>query len=153
MLPLLQREVVQTKQWTSEAELLDYYSVAQVTPGIIAVNTAMFVGHQQKGPAGAFFSMLGMLAPSVIIITAFSSLISAYSTHPMVLHAFAGIRVALCALIIHTLYTLSKRSLVDLVTVLICLGSFLLLLREVTPPVPLVLSALLGLFFYLRRAQ
>ena len=44
MLPILQREVVEKRHWATEEELMDYYAIGQCTPGIIAVNTATFVG-------------------------------------------------------------------------------------------------------------
>ena len=69
MLPILQREVVEKKKWTTEEELMDYYAIGQCTPGVIAVNTATFVGQGLAGPIGGIVATLGVVFPSLIIIT------------------------------------------------------------------------------------
>ena len=69
MLPILQQEIVDKKGWCSEEELTDYYAIGQCTPGIIAVNTATFVGVKQKGNLGGVVATLGVVFPSVVIIT------------------------------------------------------------------------------------
>ena len=69
MLPILQREVVEKRGWCSEEELADYFAIGQCTPGIIAVNTATFVGHKQKGTLGGIVATAGMVFPSLVIIT------------------------------------------------------------------------------------
>ena len=68
MLPILQREVVERKGWCSEEDLTDYFAIGQCTPGIIAVNTATFIGHRQKGILGGAFATLGVVFPSLCII-------------------------------------------------------------------------------------
>ena len=52
MLPMLQKEIVEKHKWAKEDEIMDYFAIGQVTPGIIAVNTATFVGHKTKGLIG-----------------------------------------------------------------------------------------------------
>ena len=74
MLPMLQREVVERRGWATEEELTDYFAIGQCTPGIIAVNTATFIGRKYKGIPGAIFTTLGVVFPSVVII----SLIAAF---------------------------------------------------------------------------
>ena len=68
MLPLLQDELVRRRKWTTDEELLDYYSIGQCTPGVIAVNVSTFIGYKQKGIVGGCVSTLGMIMPPLLII-------------------------------------------------------------------------------------
>lgn len=111
MLPLLQDELVKRRKWTTDAELLDYYSIGQCTPGIIAINVATFIGYKQKGKLGGCVSTFGMVAPSLIIISLIAGLLGKYMENPWLGHAFAGIRVAVTALIADTLIGLWKKGI------------------------------------------
>ena len=94
MLPMLQKEVVETHKWATEQELLDYYAVGQATPGVIAVNTATFIGYKEKGILGAIFATSGVVFPSLAIIMSIAGFIDSFSDLNIVQHAFSGIRVA-----------------------------------------------------------
>lgn len=113
MLPLLQREVVDNKGWATEEQLLDYYAIGQSTPGIIAVNTASFVGYFQAGIIGAIAATLGLVLPSIIIILLVASILRQYMDLAVLQHAFAGVRVAVSALVIASVYRLGKAGIVD----------------------------------------
>ena len=102
MLPMLQREVVQKHGWCTEEELLDIYAIGQCTPGIIAVNTATYVGYKQAGFIGGVSGTLGMVSPSLIIICLVASILNNFIHMPVVLHALAGIRIVVCALMLNT---------------------------------------------------
>lgn len=80
MLPMLQRELVENRAWVTEEEIMDYYAVGQCTPGIIAINTATFVGYKKRGVLGGIFSTAGMVFPSFVIILLLAHLISAASS-------------------------------------------------------------------------
>lgn len=110
MLPMLRREIVQKRAWVSEAEVLDYYAIGQCLPGLIAVNTAMFIGHRRKGVAGGIAAALGVITPSVLIILAVAMLLENMMGIATVRHAFAGIRIAVCALIIGTVIRLFRQN-------------------------------------------
>ena len=69
MLPMLQREVVEKRGWATEEELMDYYAIGQCTPGVIAVNTATFIGQKYRGDLGGIVCTLGVVFPSLIIIS------------------------------------------------------------------------------------
>ena len=99
MLPMLQREVVERRGWISEEDILDCYAIGQCTPGVIAVNTATFVGSRQGGFLGAAAATLGVITPSLLIIMTLAGIISRFSHLKWVQHAFAGIRVAVCVLV------------------------------------------------------
>lgn len=113
MLPILQREVVENKGWATDEELVDYFAIGQCTPGIIAVNTATFIGQKQAGIIGGIVATLGIVFPSLIIITALAGVINSFSHLAWVQHAFAGIRVCVCVLIFNAVVKLWKKSVVD----------------------------------------
>ncbi len=119
MLPILQREIVDKKSWATEEELADYYAIGQCTPGVIAVNTATFVGRTQKGITGGVIATLGVVFPSVIIILAIAAFLQNFLDLPMVIHAFAGVRACVCALILSSVLKLRKSTIIDLPTVVI----------------------------------
>ena len=113
MLPILQREVVEGKHWASEEELMDYFAIGQCTPGIIEVNTATFIGQKQRGILGGVMSTLGLVFPSVVIISILAGLITNFSHLVWVQNAFAGIQVCVCVLIFNAVVKLLKKSVVD----------------------------------------
>ena len=113
MLPILQREVVDTKHWATEEELVDYYAIGQCTPGIIAVNTATFIGQKYGGVAGGIVATLGVVFPSLVIISILAGLISNFAHLAWVKNAFAGIQGCVCGLIFDAAGTLMKKSGVD----------------------------------------
>lgn len=147
MLPLLQREIVEKKKWATEEKILDYFAVGQCTPGIIAVNTATFVGFKEKKLSGAIFATLGIVSPSLVIITVIAALLSNFAHIAAVQNAFAGIRVAVCVLILNSVVKLWKKSVVDKLTLGIFLAVFLgsVLLNKVSPVVFIVAAAVLGI--------
>lgn len=113
MLPILQREVVEKKGWCTEEELADYFAIGQCTPGVIAVNTATFLGSKQKGPLGGVVATLGMVFPSVVIITLIAAFLSNFADIPAVGHAFNGVRAAVVALIASSVLKLGKNTVKD----------------------------------------
>ncbi|MBR1496780.1 MAG: chromate transporter [Oscillospiraceae bacterium] len=145
MLPILQREVVESKGWATEEELTDYYAVGQCTPGIIAVNTATFVGQKLAGVAGGIVATLGVVFPSLVIITVIAALLSNFAEVAAVQHAFAGIRVCVCVLIINAVVKLWKKTVVDLPTLLIFLAVLALsLFTSLSPVIYVLCSAAAG---------
>lgn len=141
MLPLLQREVVEDKAWASEEQLLDYYAIGQTTPGIIAVNTATFVGEKQAGIAGAISAVLGLVTPSVIVISLLSGLLTKYQDSALLAGALAGIRVAVSALIFMTVIKLAKSAIKDRGGLLIF---FLILFLILALSSPIYVTVLIG---------
>lgn len=109
MLPLLKAEVVEKQKWLTEDELLDYFSIGQCTPGIIAVNVATFSGYKIKGINGAIMATVGIVSPSLIIICLIASILSLYIDNPLVIHALAGIRIGVCALICVLVFDMAKK--------------------------------------------
>ena len=76
MLPMLEREIVAKHKWATQEEILDYFAIGQCTPGIIAVNTATFVGYKQKGIIGGIVATLGVVSPSIVIIMVIAAVLT-----------------------------------------------------------------------------
>ncbi len=108
MLPMLKREVVEKHGWASEEDLINYFALGRCTPGVIAVNTATFVGYDQKGVIGGIAATLGVVTPSLIIILAIASLLQNVMHIDWVMSAFAGIRAGVAALVVTTVIGLIK---------------------------------------------
>ena len=146
MLPILQREVVEGKGWATDEELADYFAIGQCTPGIIAVNTATFVGRNRAGILGGIIATLGLVFPSLIIITLLASVITTFSDLAVVQHAFAGIRVCVCVLIFNSVLKLGKSAVVDKPTLGIALlVAALAFLTDLSPVMFVLLAAVVGL--------
>lgn len=141
MLPMLKYELVEKRNWITEEVLLDCYAIGQCTPGIIAVNTATFVGYKRKGVLGGIVATLGMASPSILIITVVAMFLQALMSYSVVQHALMGIRGGVCALMLNTVYTLGKKSLVNPLCVAICVAAFILAFFT---PVPTVLIIVLS---------
>ncbi len=145
MLPILQREVVDSKGWATEEELMDYFAIGQCTPGIIAVNTATFIGQKNAGILGGIITTLGVVFPSLVIISALAGVIEAFSHLVWVQHAFGGVRVCVCVLILNAVVKLYKKAVVDKVTflifLLVTLGS---VVTNLSPVVFVLAAAVLG---------
>ena len=146
MLPMLQREVVDHYRWVTEEEVLDYYAIGQCTPGVIAVNTATFIGYKHRGVKGAIAATLGVVFPSLIIIMTLAGVISAFSNLTLVQHAFAGIRVCVAVLVFNAVVKLWKGAVVDKLTRALFLVVFAGSTLTNIPVMAFVLSAgILGL--------
>lgn len=141
MLPMLEHELVQKKQWVSEEELLDCYAIGQCTPGIIAVNTATFVGYKKNKISGGIFATLGMIFPSIMIITIIAMFLKNFMDNIWFQHALQGVRGVVCALLCNTVINLCKKSLKNLFTELVFLAVLLLGFFTKIPTIILVLLA------------
>ena len=149
MLPLLERELVNKRGWTTLDELRDYFAIGQCTPGVIALNVSTFIGQKRKGVAGAVAAMLGFLTGPVAIILILAAFLQNFAELEVVQHAFAGIRVCVCVLIIQAVIRLWKKSVVDVFTFVLyavilalsVLNSFTALLPVKIPAAVLVILA------------
>lgn len=149
MLPILQRDIVKKHGWATDDELVDYFAIGQCTPGIIAVNTATFIGYKQKGVLGGILATLGVISPSIVIISLIAAFITNYAELPIVKYAFNGIRVCVCVLILNAVLKLSKSSLIDKWTYLLFAFVFILSMFLNIPAAILVIVS--GICGYLVR--
>ena len=154
MLPMLQKEVVEKRGWATEEELMDYYALGQCTPGIIAVNTATFVGQNTAGNLGGIIATLGVVFPSLIIISIIAMFLQNFADLAVVQNAFAGIRVCVCVLVFNAVMKLWKKAVVDKKTLVIFLivliGNFVF---DVAPTIFVIFAALAGIFLKNKEAK
>ena len=135
MLPILQRECAEKKKWLSKEKMLDFFSIAQCLPGIIACNTAALTGHYTRGWLGAFCAAAGVVTPSIVIILAIASFLQGFMGVAAVQHAFAGIQIGVVAVIAQAVVKLFKASVKSALGMALFLAAFALM------SLPLVLPA------------
>ena len=151
MLPILERELVDKRQWTTMDDLRDYFSIGQCTPGIIALNVSTFIGEKRRGVPGAVAATIGFLTGPIAIILVIAAFLRNFATYPAVQHAFAGIRVCVCVLILQAVLRLWKKSVVDPFTLGLYLAVFALnvlsgfLPVKIPAAVLVILSGLAGI--------
>ena len=126
MLPILERELVDKRGWTTMDDLRDYFSIGQATPGIIALNVSTFIGEKRGEVKGAVAATTGFLTGPIIIILIIAMFLRNFADIPAVQHAFAGIRVCVCVLILQAVLRLWKKSVVDPFTLGLYLAVFAL---------------------------
>lgn len=141
MLPMLTRETVDNHGWCTEEELLDIYAIGQCTPGIIAVNTATYIGYKEAGFFGSLFGTLGVISPSIIIICLIATILQNFIDLPVVVHALSGIRVVVCSLMMNTVFTMAKKGIVDKIGGVIFISAFVLACFTPVPTAILVVTA------------
>ena len=146
MIPILEREIVDRQGWATSEELMDYYAVGQCTPGVIAVNTATFIGYKVAGSLGGVVATLGVVFPSVVIICIIAGVLTNFADIPAVKSAFTAIRVCVCVLIFNAVLKLWKKAVVDKATLVLFLIVFLLsVFFSISPVWFVVLCAAAGI--------
>lgn len=146
MLPIIQKEIVQDKGWATDEEVVDYFAIGQCTPGLIAVNTATFIGNKRAGIPGGFAATLGFITPSLIIISLIAAVLGNFADNPVILHAFAGIRVCVMVLIITACMRMWKSSVIDIPSFVIFVAVFLLAaFTDISPVIPILAAGVLGI--------
>ncbi|MCR4744689.1 MAG: chromate transporter [Lachnospiraceae bacterium] len=138
MLPILQREIVENKGWATDEDLANYFAIGQCTPGVIAVNTATFIGYKTRGKIGGIAATLGVVFPSVLIITTLAGVISAFADNIYVAKAFNGIRACVCVLILKAILKLWKSAVNTKLTMTVFLIGLALALFTEIPLVALI---------------
>lgn len=126
MIPLIQRETVETNKWISDEDILEVIAIAESTPGPIAINSATFVGFKVCGFWGSFFATLGVVLPSFIIILAISFVLAEFQEVKAVKYAFNGIRAGVLALLIKAIITMFKKVKKNIAAYIVMILSFLL---------------------------
>ena len=113
MLPMFRRVLAEKRGWVTDGEVADMFAAGQCLPGIIACNTAVFVGYKQKGVLGGVAAALGVIFPSLAIIMLIAAFLTNFSENRLVLSALAGVRVCVCVLILNAVVKLWKQSIAD----------------------------------------
>lgn len=147
MLPIIQEEVVEKKEWATDEEIIDCFAIGQCTPGVIAVNTATFVGYKRKGIIGGIVSTIGVVSPSLVIITVITTFFKHFQDYKIVQHAFGGIRVGVVVLIANAVFKMFKQVVKNWLGIIIFIVAFIFIaFTDSSPIIVIVASALLGIF-------
>ncbi|GHV95307.1 chromate transporter [Spirochaetia bacterium] len=141
MVPVLERELIKKRGWINMDEVMDYFTIAQITPGIIAVNVATFVGFKRKGVLGGILATVGLIVPGVTLMLIIALFIKRFAEYPAVNHAFAGIRVAVGALILDTVLKLFKGVFNNYKSIIIFILAFALSVVFSLSPVFIIFGA------------
>lgn len=147
MLPMIQREIVEKRKYVTENEVLDYYALSQLTPGVIAVNCATFTGCKVKGKLGGAVATVGVVAPSFIIITLIAMIFNQFADLFIVQCAFTGIRCAVLALMVKTILKVVKTGVVDRFTFALLIVTITFMLFKVSSVVIIILCALAAVIY------
>ena len=147
MLPMIQREIVEKRGYVTEEEVMDYYALSQLTPGVIAVNCATFTGCKMKGKIGGAAATLGVVCPSFIIITLIALIFNQFADLYIVKCAFAGIRCAVLALMVKTILKVVKTGVVDWFTFALMIITITFMLFKVSSVMIIILCALAAIIY------
>lgn len=146
MLPMMQNELVERRGWATEEEMMDYYALAQCTPGAIAVNVSTFIGYRLAGVAGGVVATLGLVFPSLVIITVIAAFLGNISELPAVKNAFAGIRVAVAVLMVNSVIRLARTAIVDWKAAVLFAAVFIgSVFTDVSPVLYIVAAGIAGI--------
>lgn len=154
MMPVLQRELIEKRNWMTEEEMLDYYAIGQSTPGIIAVNVSTFIGFKKAGILGGIIATLGMITPSIIIISLIASFISSVNHLPLAQKALKGINVAVAALLTSVVLEFSKKTIKNFMgAVTFLLSFFLIFFLKVPTYFVIIFSLIFGIIIFLINSK
>ncbi|GAB2044123.1 chromate transporter [Agathobaculum sp. TL06] len=146
MLPILKREVVENKKWLTDEDIMDYYAISQGLPGIIAVNVSVMIGYTRSKLIGGITAALGVVSPCILIISFIAACMANFQDNIYVQHAFAGISICVCALIVSTVIDMGKKGIRDAFGVVLCCVTFLMVeLSDISPIVIILVAAAMGI--------
>lgn len=143
MLPILIVEIAEKRNWATEDELLEYFAIGQATPGIIAVNTATFVGYKNCGVLGAIVATLGFIAPSIMIISIIYPVVDIINDK--FIYAAKLLKIAVTGLILNTVYGMLKKTIKNYYQVMLIVLSVILALLKLPLPLVVIGFALVSL--------
>lgn len=157
MIPLIQREIVDKKKWIPTQEFIDMLAIAQSVPGVMAINTSVFVGYKLKGIKGSIVTSLGCALPSFLIILVLAAFFTEFRDNQFIERMFKGIRPAVVALIVAPLWKMSKSANITWKTVIIPVAIALLIWLCNVSPVLIIGLAIVGgiatLYFPLKQKK
>ena len=145
MLPLLSREIVQKRAWLTDDELMDAYALSQCVPGVIAVNTAAFVGQKRGGWGGALAAVLGVISVPIVAILLVATVLMQFWNSPVMISAFNGIRVAVAAVITSAVIGLIRSNVKNWLGIALCVAGFVIIaLLNLSPVFVVLLAVVVG---------
>ncbi len=147
IVPLLNNELAEKHRWISKEEIIDFYALGQCIPGIIAVNTTLFIGYKLKGKQGALTAFFGLILPPFIAIILLASLLIKISQNLIMNDIFWGVNISIIILMFLTVKEVWKTSIVDKFTFFIFVLIIILSVLGVSPSIAVMLSAVLGVVY------
>ena len=154
MFPLLKRDVVDSRGWISDGELVDCYALGQSVPGVIAMNTATLIGYRKRGIPGAIIAAAGMAAPSLVVIIIIAAFLTQHFDNVWVQKAFAGVRASVVAMIGMAVWQVGRKSVSSVLKGILAASSFLAIVALNTSPVLLIVAGgLLGLLLFRKEGR
>ena len=148
MLSMVEKAVVDKKQWIPADEFWDMIAIVQSLPGVFAVNTALYVGHRIGGKKGAAAAMLGAIIPSILIILLLATVFREYRDLPVVERIFKGIRPCVVALILAPSLRMIKSAKINWKTAIIPIATVVLIWWLKVSPAWVILAAIVGSLIY-----
>lgn len=153
IVPLLRNELVEKHNWIDEKDIIDFYALGQCTPGIIAINTTLFIGYKLRGKTGALIAFLGLILPPFLAIILLASVLISISNNIVVNDVFWGVNIAIIILLILTVKEVWANSIVDKFTLFLFLLILLLSVLKVSPVKSIILSGILGILYKVITAK
>lgn len=154
MLPILEKDLVDKLKWSTREELMDFYAISQSTPGIVAVNVATFIGYKRCGIIGGIIGTLGVVTPSIIIITLIALFLQNFMDISWVQKAMAGINVAVAALLTKAVWTFAQKGVKNLLGFILFIVAFLLMaFLNVNTIFIIIGSALVGIISFVLASK
>jgi chromate transporter len=148
MIPIIQQEIVSKKNWIKDEDFIDIISIAQSSPGPIAVNISTYVGYKIKGFTGAVVATLGTVMPSFIIILFIAMFFYQFNDNIIIQKIFSGIRPAVVALILSAIYSLVRKSHFNYLHLLIALATALIIaFTDVNPIYMIIIGIIISITF------
>lgn len=143
MIPILEREFVTDRGWITGEDMLNYVAIGQSTPGVIAVNMATFIGYRRRGFWGALLATLGVITPSLIIITVIAAFISNFSEFVYVQKALAGINISVAVILVSAVWDIGEKSVTDMIGLALAVIAFIAVVVFDVNSIWLILFALI----------
>ncbi len=154
MIPIAKKELVDYRGWLNEKELIEYYSISQVSIGNVTINTNALIGFHIAKKKGAFIAALATILPSIIVIITIAALLEDILDYPIMINLFKAVRIVVSALILNTTISLIKIGIMDTFgIVLFPIVLLLIIVFKISPIILIIVSILLGFYFYPRRKR
>ena len=150
MIPVIKEEFVDKNKWVSEEDITDIFAISQSLPGVIAINSSVYIGYKLEGILGAVISCIGVVLPSLIIIFAISVFFTPeIANNPYLLKAFKGINAGITALILSAAISMAKKTIIDVFGIIVAVISFILVFfLKIDIVYVVLLSVIMGFGYY-----
>ncbi len=154
MVPVMRHEVVNYRKWIDDNSMVECMALGQSLPGVITINTSVFIGYRVYGIWGALSAVFGIVFPAFLIITLFASVFEKYQNMEIVQNIMSGIRASVFALILASVLKLFKSSVKDVFQILlfICILLFMLF-YNLSPIIAIIISGVIGYIIFIKRRE